>query len=114
MGNIENLNLQSRKNPIIPTSESIDLARRLKLVLTIDDKRKADDPLKLFPALRMNVVDEAKDLEDADGITGSPEAAPLGMRTRRRNSRKSSFSRAACGGSDAGLSGNWRVCLCET
>lgn len=72
----------------MPTSESIDLARRLKLVLTIDDKRKADDPLKLFPALRKDVVDDAEDLEDADGITGTSE----GERTEASGKKRKAYN----------------------
>jgi hypothetical protein len=72
----------------MPTSESTDLARRLKLVLTIDDKRKADDPLKLFPALRKDVVDDAENLEDADGITGSSE----GERTEASGKKRKAYN----------------------
>jgi hypothetical protein len=71
----------------MPTSESTDLARRLKLVLTIDDKRAAGDPLKLFPALRKDVVDDAENLEDADGVTGSSE----GERTEASGKKRKAY-----------------------
>jgi hypothetical protein len=72
----------------MPTTESTDLARRLKLVLTIDDKRASDDPLKLFPALRKDVMDDAENLDDADGITGSSE----GERTEASGKKRKAYN----------------------
>ena len=57
----------------MPTNESIDLARRLKLALTIDDKRAADDPLKMPALLRKDVAADLQSLEDADAETGPAE-----------------------------------------
>lgn len=72
----------------MPTNESTELGRRLKLVLTIDNKRKADDPLRLFPALRKDVVDDLEDLEETDALTGSSE----GERTEASGKKRKAYN----------------------
>ncbi|MDB6155900.1 MAG: hypothetical protein JWL90_4353 [Chthoniobacteraceae bacterium] len=57
----------------MPNNESTELARRLYLVLSIDDKRAADDPLKLPGALRKDVAEDVKNLADRDALTGTTE-----------------------------------------
>ena len=69
----------------MPTDESQDVSRRLKLVQQIDDKRTKDDPFKLPAQLRSDVNADSASLADTDVSTGSAEgdrASASGARRR--------------------------------
>jgi hypothetical protein len=72
----------------MPNDESTELARRLKLALTVDDKRKADDPLKLPARLRADTADDLENLEETDAETGAAE----GDRTEASGKKRKAFT----------------------
>ncbi len=68
----------------MPTAQSTELARRLQLVLTVDGKRPAGDPLKLYPALLADVADDLANLGDADAETGAEEGDRIDASGKKR------------------------------
>ena len=72
----------------MPNDQSTELARRLRLALTVDDKRAADDPQKLPTALRKDVTDDLQSLDNADADTGTTE----GDRTEAAGTLRKAFA----------------------
>ncbi len=72
----------------MPTQDSIETARRLKLIVTIDDGRPAADPFKLPGLLRADVVDDVANLEELDVLTGTEE----GERTEASGTKRKAFT----------------------
>ena len=59
----------------MPNEQSTELARRLKLVITVDDAREATSLFKLPASLRADVLGDLAVLARLDALTGTTEGA---------------------------------------